>query len=286
MFGISIALLFDIFFDHYNFLSIFIKIMFLITTLICYKLKDDKFNTSTILYTSTILILSVIQSIFIPVGSAALLGVMMLLGFLISAILKQNAFRIMHIATVCCFLIMCFLQMNNPELRLGQTANDMIVNYSGYLIVYFILSYCSYILKNKYNTTYVNLRTANYVITDKAKENEKQNVEIKKQNVELLEMHSTLNDINNDLERIVNERTDKIRSQNKILIAYSNIVSHQLRAPIARLKGLLNIFKMEKKPDVNFFMEKIENEAEELDNMIKQTSKDINSNIDIEKDYN
>ncbi len=285
MFGISTTLLFDLIFDSHNHLAITIKSIFLAAAFLCYALRNVRFNTSAIIFTIVMLALSVTQSYFIPIGSTAILGVMLLVGFVISVLLTGKKIHFMHCVTVLTFIIMMFEQINNPMLRVGQTETDMIINYFGYCVVYFVLSYSAYYLKNKYNTLYFNLKLANQIIKDKAKENQDKAIEIEQQHSELINIHGTLNDINNDLERIVNERTDKIRRQNKILITYSNMISHQLRAPIARLKGLINVYRIEKNPDVEFYMEKIGDEAERIDDLLKATSNDINTNMDIEKDY-
>lgn len=286
IFGIFTTLVFDLLLDNTNFISITVKIIFLLSAIICYSLRNIRFNISTMIFVCTIMILSVVQSHFIPVGSTAILGVFMIVGFAISVMLTGRNLYVMHALAVIAFLAMMFEQIDDPTLRVGQTINDMVINYVGYFVVYYILSHCAYYLKNKYNTMYSNLKLANHIIKDKAKENQDKANEIEKQHFELIEMHSTLNEINNDLERIVNERTDKIRRQNKILITYSNMISHQLRAPIARLKGLINIYRVEKNPDVEFFIDKMENEANSIDVLLKETSKEISTNLDIEKDYN
>jgi signal transduction histidine kinase len=47
--------------------------------------------------------------------------------------------------------------------------------------------------------------------------------------------------INQHLEEIISDRTRDLQNQNKKLSAYSSYLSHQIRGPIATLKGLMNL---------------------------------------------
>jgi hypothetical protein len=57
----------------------------------------------------------------------------------------------------------------------------------------------------------------------------------------------------------------------------SSSFTHHLRGPV-RLPGLITIFRLEKNPDVNFFFDKVEDQAKEIDSVVRQ----INTELDTE----
>ncbi len=104
---------------------------------------------------------------------------------------------------------------------------------------------------------------------------------IASQNDELRQIKDNLSVLNKDLEKIVNERTAKIQIQNEILIKYSYTNAHHLRGPVARLLGLGSIYKLENQPDADFIIEKMVDQAIQIDSVIKQINIDLESrNID------
>jgi cell division protein FtsL len=60
-------------------------------------------------------------------------------------------------------------------------------------------------------------------------------------NEQISEQKENLNQINHHLEEIIDERTKDLQVKNKKLADYSLHLSHQIRGPIATLKGLLNL---------------------------------------------
>jgi signal transduction histidine kinase len=66
------------------------------------------------------------------------------------------------------------------------------------------------------------------------------------------QQHEEINELNKDLEKRIADRTNELQSaldnltkQNQDLEQFSYIISHNIRAPIARIQGLLNIFNQE-----------------------------------------
>jgi len=62
-------------------------------------------------------------------------------------------------------------------------------------------------------------------------------------NAEVSRQKDNLDRINHHLEEIIDERTKDLQVKNKKLSEYSSYLSHQIRGPIATLKGLLNLEK-------------------------------------------
>jgi len=60
-------------------------------------------------------------------------------------------------------------------------------------------------------------------------------------NNEVSRQKDNLDRINHHLEEIIDERTRDLQAKNKKLSEYSSYLSHQIRGPIATLKGLMNL---------------------------------------------
>jgi cell division protein FtsL len=67
------------------------------------------------------------------------------------------------------------------------------------------------------------------------------NQELTDLNAEVSRQKDNLDRINHQLEEIIDERTKDLQIKNKKLSEYSSYLSHQIRGPIATLKGLLNL---------------------------------------------
>lgn len=78
-----------------------------------------------------------------------------------------------------------------------------------------------------------------YNVNRKAKTNKR----LTELNAKIFEQKENLNQINHHLEEIIDERTKDLQVKNKKLADYSLHLSHQIRGPIATLKGLLNLEK-------------------------------------------
>ena len=69
------------------------------------------------------------------------------------------------------------------------------------------------------------------------------NTQLTDLNAEISRQKDNLDRINHHLEEIIDERTKDLQVKNKKLSDYSSYLSHQIRGPIATLKGLLNLEK-------------------------------------------
>ncbi len=106
--------------------------------------------------------------------------------------------------------------------------------------------------------------------------------ELKFKNQELINSQSRLSDLNVNLENIVEQKTENIKKQNEALIKYAYTNAHQVRGPIARILGLIQISKLEEKVNYHWLFEKVKTETEEVDSIVKNISKDLNA-INLEK---
>ncbi len=71
----------------------------------------------------------------------------------------------------------------------------------------------------------------------------KTNAQLTALNAEVSKQKDNLNRINHHLEEIIDERTRDLQIKNRKLQEYSSYLSHQIRGPIATLKGLINLEK-------------------------------------------
>jgi tetratricopeptide (TPR) repeat protein len=81
------------------------------------------------------------------------------------------------------------------------------------------------------------------VLVGNVKRKAKTNTQLTNLNAEVSRQKDNLDRINHHLEEIIDERTKDLQIKNKKLSEYSSYLSHQIRGPIATLKGLLNLEK-------------------------------------------
>jgi len=81
------------------------------------------------------------------------------------------------------------------------------------------------------------------VLISNVKRKSKTNTQLTSLNAEVSRQKDNLDRINHHLEEIIDERTKDLQVKNKKLSEYSSYLSHQIRGPIATLKGLMNLEK-------------------------------------------
>lgn len=81
------------------------------------------------------------------------------------------------------------------------------------------------------------------LLVSNVKRKTKTNAQLTELNGEVLRQKDNLDRVNHHLEEIIDERTKDLQIKNKKLSEYSSYLSHQIRGPIATLKGLLNLEK-------------------------------------------
>ncbi len=81
------------------------------------------------------------------------------------------------------------------------------------------------------------------LLVSNVKRKAKTNSQLTALNAEVSRQKDNLDRINHHLEEIIDERTKDLQIKNKKLSEYSSYLSHQIRGPIATLKGLMNLEK-------------------------------------------
>ncbi|PIB33966.1 hypothetical protein BFP72_00210 [Reichenbachiella sp. 5M10] len=102
-----------------------------------------------------------------------------------------------------------------------------------------------------------------------------QKEKIANQAIELHQVNGEMRSMNESLEFLVKERTKKIESQNEKLRDYAFANSHEVRAPLSNLLGLINISKFENlsSEEQELIIEKIHSSALDLDHVITKVNK-------------
>jgi signal transduction histidine kinase len=269
--GIFVILVTDIIYYPEDILSLIIDVVILSACTLSFAIRNKYFNTSVLIIAGTTLAAMFYQSFVVPMNTTTSFAIILIVGFIISMLLRGKLMWAMHGITYAGVITVFIIQGVNPALRFAPEVSEVITVAITYLVLYVILSYCTGVLKWKYDQVHDNLRLANIELQERAEE-------IAAQNEELLQTQDNLNELNVDLERIVRERTRKIQAQNEILLKYSYTNAHHLRGPVARLLGLIAIYKLESNPDIDFFLTKMEDQTKEIDMVVKQINSELETN--------
>lgn len=154
------------------------------------------------------------------------------------------------------------------------------------LIVFLLVSTLAFIgfilfQKTKYNQE---LSKSNILIQQKNDELEAQNEEIKQQAYHLENANQEIQDMNENLEQLVKARTREIVEKNEMLEEYAFINAHKLRAPIARLLGLCNLFlRHESEEGKHKIVTFVQQEAQDLDKVVKAIDDAISNSAPLDR---
>ena len=105
----------------------------------------------------------------------------------------------------------------------------------------------------------------------------KTNKQLVQLNQEVLQQKDDLDRINHSLEEIIDERTRDLKIKNNKLSEYSSHLSHQIRSPVATIKGLL-ILETDKLIEQEEFIEQLQVCVQDIDNKIMNINESLNNN--------
>lgn len=264
--GVFLVLVSNILLFREDTLSIIISAALLCAFVVAYVLRRRYPTVAVLIVTSVALIAMSYQRLTVP-NTTTTLSVVMIVGFVFSVMLKGRLMWIMH--GIAFIIINTLFVFHLP---------DAITAAITYSVLYFVLCYATGVLKANYDRILEYLRDSNIQLNEKSKE-------IETQNEELLQIQDNLNALNTHLEEVVNERTEKIQIQNEILFKYSYRNAHHLRGPVARLLGLAAIYKLDATQNADFYVEKMIDQAHEIDAVIKQINVDLEvGKVEIKKE--
>lgn len=102
---------------------------------------------------------------------------------------------------------------------------------------------------------------------------------IEEQNKVLLRQSQELNVLNNYLGELVEQKTRSIKDQNEMLVKLSFTNAHKVRGPVARILGLITVFRMETDLNHPWIFEKVESEVKNIDQILLTISHDLDSTV-------
>jgi signal transduction histidine kinase len=238
--GVAVVFITDLTFFPEDTVSVSIDVTILLACIVAYLIRNRHPLVSIISLNAIVLSAMVYQCLNVPTNTTTSLSIILVVGFIHSVMLRGKIMWALHIITYLAVIAIFILQFQNPSLRFSKAINDVITVAVTYSILYGILALATARLKQSYDG-----------------------------------IHRHLRELNLHLEQIVNERTEKVNQQNEILLKYSYTNAHHLRGPVARLLGLGELYKLENKSNPEFIIEKMVDQANEIDTVVKQINIDL-----------
>lgn len=208
------------------------------------------------------------QSIEADSITTSSMAVVMVIGFGFSLLLKGRMPFVLHVISLSGMTIVFAWLAIHPARYGKPDASDIIVAGITYGVLYIILAYSSWKLKQRYDEAIQQLAATNIELIEKTHE-------IETQNEELLQSQENLFQLNNHLESLVDARTKEVKDQNERLVRYAYTNAHHLRGPVARLLGLVQLSKMEVNLDYYFLFQRMEEQAYEIDEVVRSINKEL-----------
>jgi len=257
----------DIILYRQDTLSIIIDLVIVGACVLSYVLRRKYYIASVLIITGFTLVSMIWQCLAVPMNTTTSMAIILIVGFIFSVLLRGVLMRAMHIVTCVSIAAIFVVQLQTPALRVSAEPSEVLTMAITYLVLYFILTYITWMLKSRYDTINSALHNANLQLSEKANE-------IEAQNEELIQSQENLAAMNHNLEQLVMDRTAKVQAQNEMLLRYTYTNAHHLRGPVARLLGLVNLYRMEPEEAV-FFFEKVEDQAKEIDAVVRQINREL-----------
>ncbi|HTH56598.1 MAG TPA: histidine kinase dimerization/phospho-acceptor domain-containing protein [Cyclobacteriaceae bacterium] len=118
------------------------------------------------------------------------------------------------------------------------------------------------------------------VVDTRTKELKEANDELQSLNEELTASNEGIKKLNENLEQMVKDRTEQINNQLNRLRKYAYMNSHELRAPLSRILGLIALMKQE--ADLhqwNELLTYLQGSSEELDQIVREMNQLLDKEI-------
>lgn len=115
-----------------------------------------------------------------------------------------------------------------------------------------------------------------YLLVKYVRKSTMTNKELTRLNQEVSKQKDDLDRTNQNLEEIIEARTKELKNKNTKLSEYSSHLSHQIRSPVATLKGLM-LLETDKLIDQNEFVEQMGKCINDLDDKIININENLNN---------
>jgi signal transduction histidine kinase len=93
----------------------------------------------------------------------------------------------------------------------------------------------------------------------------------------LMELNTEKNRVNENLESLVVQRTEQLKTQNQKILEYAFTIAHEVRGPLARILGLIELAKIRElsEEDKKQIMVRLEDASNELDDIIRAVNRKL-----------
>lgn len=115
-----------------------------------------------------------------------------------------------------------------------------------------------------------------FLLIKNVRKSEQTNNELTRLNFEISKQKDDLNKANHNLEEIIDDRTKDLKIKNKKLSEYSSHLSHQIRSPVATLKGLM-LLEKDDLIEQEEFVEQMAKCIYDLDDKIMNINENLNN---------
>lgn len=238
----------------------------ILLSFMCYK---KGFFTAAVLVIGFITMAAMYyQSITADAITTSSMAVVMVIGFGFSVLLKGRLPVFLHAFTVAGMTVIFSWLAMHPTRYSEPDASDIVIAGVTYVILYLLIAYSSMILKQRYDDAFKTLELQHLELIEKSNE-------IETQNEELVQSHENLYNMNVRLESLVHERTEEVQKRNEQLIRFAYSNAHDVRGPVARVLGLIQLSKMESNLDYPFLFTKIEEQTREIDEAVKGINREL-----------
>jgi tetratricopeptide (TPR) repeat protein len=128
---------------------------------------------------------------------------------------------------------------------------------------------------------YYRVKQRNKEILTLNKEIRKQRDSSVEKNIKIESLHKELSDINRSLEQTIEQRTEALKDQTRHIEDYAFITAHKLRAPLARVLGIVNLLDRDVAiEEQKLLLDHLKNASLELDNVIRSLSLALQQGMD------
>lgn len=113
------------------------------------------------------------------------------------------------------------------------------------------------------------------IVKERTSEIAEANERLVELNEELMASSDQIKSMNENLDELVKERSKKIEDQLQLMVRYAHMNAHDVRAPLARILGLLYLVQKEERESVHFnnILEMLHEASLELDSVINKMNK-------------
>ena len=203
-----------------------------------------------------------------------------LIPLLVVSIVKPNAAKVWGV------IFLLFMTLNGIYVLVNYPSYEITIfpkkfltaGFIFWLITFSIVFIINYIQEKNKEV----LAERNYELSILKEEIESINEELNAQNEEITKVNDELTELNENLESRIQVRTADLEKRNAQLTEYAFINAHLLRAPVARVIGLLNLLdKTQQKAKRTEIAEHMKQAAQDLEEVVAKISDTLEETSDL-----